>query len=31
VRIGALRLENLPAGKWKELEQAGREKVFAAK
>ena len=31
VRIGALRLEELPAGKWLELDSAGREKVFAAK
>ncbi len=30
VRIGALRLEELPAGKWRELDSAGREKVFAA-
>jgi 23S rRNA pseudouridine2457 synthase len=29
VRIGALRLESLPAGKWQELNQAGREKIFA--
>ena len=30
VRIGALRLEELQAGKWQELDSAGREKVFAA-
>jgi len=30
VRIGALRLENLPAGKWQKLDSAGREKVFVA-
>lgn len=29
VRIGTLRLENLPTGKWQELNQAGREMVFA--
>ncbi len=30
VRIGGLRLGELPAGQWRELDQAGRAKVFAA-
>ena len=28
VRIGALRLEILPVGRWHELDQAGRGKIF---